>query len=244
MTQATTTITTTTTKTIVDDMREALFEVYNEIRPGIHVSDLTTSCPRKTAFRNIDARECTDKELNYYTIGRNCHEALQFLMKKFPGKYVTEKSVEYDDIEGHIDIFDEKNNIPYEMKTNRSLIYRGPKPTHLRQLRAYMAITGAKTGYLLYVMLLQFNKDFFHLVQVTMDEREKQEILQKLSKDGHDLRMAISMKDPKYARHVRDDSAFFGWDKEQGKKYNYMCKDCPYNEECLRMVNEEKKRNV
>jgi len=99
-------------------MRETLEEWYSRPRSGWHVTDLAL-CPRQRVFKAIDPLPLTDKELNMYSSGRAVHEAVQWLFMSNPGRYEKEKYVEYNDIEGSIDIFDKKRNTPIEFKTLR-----------------------------------------------------------------------------------------------------------------------------
>src|SRR5438445_6389838 len=84
---------------------------YSRPRTGWHVTDIVL-CPRQRVFKEIDPLPLTNKELNMYSSGRAVHEALQYLLMSNPRRFEKEKYVEYNDIEGSIDIFDKKRNVP------------------------------------------------------------------------------------------------------------------------------------
>src|SRR5689334_16500815 len=99
------------TEDYVPLMRESMEEWYSKPREGYHVSDVTM-CPRKQVFKEIDPGPLTDKELNMYSSGRAVHEAVQWLFMSNKGRFDKEKYVEYDNIQGSIDIYDKKKNVP------------------------------------------------------------------------------------------------------------------------------------
>src|SRR6266568_3424797 len=100
-------------------MRETMEGWYSRPRRGWHVTDIAL-CPRQRVFKTIDPLPITDKELNMYSSGRAVHEAVQSLFNSNQRRFEKEKYVEYNDIEGSIDIFDKKKNTPIEFKTLRS----------------------------------------------------------------------------------------------------------------------------
>jgi len=136
-------------------MRETMEEWYSRPRKGWHVTDIAL-CPRQRVFKAIDPLPLTDKELNMYSSGKAIHEAVQWLFMSNPGRYEKEKYVEYDEIEGSIDIFDKKRNIPIEFKTLRSSNIDKPKSFQEEQLRYYMAMQNSPIGYMIYQCIMHF----------------------------------------------------------------------------------------
>src|SRR5207253_663773 len=106
----------------------------------------------------------TDKELNMYSSGRAVHEAVQWLFMSNPGRYEKEKYVEYNDIEGSIDIFDKKRNTPIEFITLRSSNIDKPKSFQEEQLRYYMAMQNSPVGYMMYQCLMHFGSSPWRLM--------------------------------------------------------------------------------
>src|SRR6266496_5193626 len=123
----------------IGTMRETMEEWYSRPRRGWHVTDIAL-CPRQRVFKQIDPLPITDKELNMYSSGRAVHEAVQSLFNSNQRRFEKEKYVEYNDIEGSIDIFDKKRNTPVEFKTLRSSSIDKPKSFQEEQLRYYMAM--------------------------------------------------------------------------------------------------------
>src|SRR5687767_7612935 len=89
---------------------------YSTPREGSHVSD-TILCPRQRIFKILYPTPVTAKELNMYSSGRAIHEAIQILFMSNRGRFEKEKYVEYCNIIGSVDIYDQKKNIPIEFKT-------------------------------------------------------------------------------------------------------------------------------
>jgi hypothetical protein len=96
-------------------MKETMEHWYSKPRNGWHVTDIAL-CPRQRVFKVIDPLPLTDKELNMYSSGKAIHEAVQWLFTSDPKRYEKEKYVEYNDIEGSIDIFDKKRSHPLNLK--------------------------------------------------------------------------------------------------------------------------------
>ena len=89
-----------------------------------------------------------------YSSGKAVHESVQWLFMSNPRRYEKEKYVEYNDIEGSIDIFDKKRNTPIEFKTLRSSNIEKPKSFQEEQLRYYMAMQSSPIGYMIYQCLM------------------------------------------------------------------------------------------
>jgi CRISPR/Cas system-associated exonuclease Cas4 (RecB family) len=211
-----------TKKSIVDEMCDILFKKYSAKRTGIHVSDLVF-CPRKIAFEKILDKKVGYKELSYFFFGGKFHTEAQLLSEVKPSNYTTEKEFIYNDIVAHVDIYDETNDIVYEIKTVRDWSWKGPKSHNIAQIKAYLAVSGAKQGFLWYLLLNVTGSNPFRLVEVTITPAEKEEILQKLDEDAENLRASLAFSDVKYARHIRDNPDF-----------NWLCKTCPYWNQCIK----------
>lgn len=204
-------------------MRDTMKGWYSRPRNGWHVTDIVL-CPRQRTFKAIHPLPVTDKELNFYCSGKAVHEAVQRLLMADPGRFEKEKYVEYNGIEGSIDIYDKKKNTPLEFKTLRSSKIDKPKIFHEEQLRYYMAMQGASTGYMIYQCLLHFGDSPWKAFKVTMTEQERQTRLEKLVREITSLQNAIKAKDPSMARGVYLD-----------KDLKWLCEDCPYMTECEEM---------
>jgi hypothetical protein len=159
-------------------MRETMEQWYSRPRNGWHVTDIAL-CPRQRVFKAIDPLPLTDKELNMYSSGSAVHEAVQWLFMSNPGRYEKEKYVEYNDIEGSIDIFDKKRNTPIEFKTLRSSNIDKPKSFQEEQLRYYMAMQNSPVGYMIYQCLMHFGNSPWRRFKVTMTEQQRKDQLEK-----------------------------------------------------------------
>jgi CRISPR/Cas system-associated exonuclease Cas4 (RecB family) len=204
-------------------MRETMQEWYSRPRTGWHVTDIVL-CPRQRVFKQIDPLPITDKELNMYSSGRAVHEAVQWLFMSDPRRYEKEKYVEYNDIEGSIDIFDKKRNTPIEFKTLRSSNIDKPKGFQEEQLRYYMAMQNSPIGYMVYQCLMHFGNSPWRRFRVTMTEQQRKDQLEKLVREMISLQNAMRAKDPSIARGIYLDNDL-----------NWLCKECPYAKECETM---------
>jgi hypothetical protein len=196
-------------------MKEVMEEWYSKPRQGHHVSDVTL-CPRQKVFREIDPVQITDNELNMYSPGRAIHEAVQFLFRSMRNRFEIEKYVEHENIEGSVDIYDRKKNVPIEFKTVRSDHVDQPRSFQVEQLKYYMSMLDSSTGYMLYQCLMNFEDKPWRIFKVTMNKQERKEQLSKLVTETESLRAAKKTKDPSLARHVYYD-----------KNLSWLCKSCP-----------------
>jgi hypothetical protein len=204
-------------------MREAMEQWYSKPRNGWHVTDIAL-CPRQRVFKQIDPLPITDKELNMYSSGRAIHEAVQWLLMSDPRRFEKEKYVEYDGIEGSIDIYDKKKNTPLEFKSLRSPNIDKPKGFQEEQLRFYMAMQNSPTGYMIYQCLMHFGSRPWRIFKVTMTEQERKNQLEKLVREISSLQNAMKTEDPSLARGVYLD-----------KDLKWLCEDCPYLKECEKL---------
>lgn len=206
-------------------LRGVLREWYSRPREGWHVTDVVM-CPRQRVFKLLDPapRPPTDREVNMYSSGKSMHEAIQRLFMSNRMRFEVEKYVEYEGIQGSVDIFDKKKNEPLEFKTLRAATIKEPKIFHLEQLMNYMAILDAPVGQIIYQCLLQFDTNPFKSFEITMTPDDRKNQLSKLSEEIKALQSAVNMKDPGLVRGVYSDSGM-----------NWLCKDCPYVKDCERL---------
>ena len=204
-------------------IREAMEEWYSKPRAGQHVSDVTM-CPRQRVFKEIDPVPLTDKDLNVFSSGKAVHEAVQWLFLNNQRRFEKEKYVEYENIEGSVDIYDKKKNVPIEFKTVRSPNIDKPRSFQVEQLKYYMAMLNAPVGYMFYQCLMHFENKPFRIFKITMTESERKDQLVKLVSESKSLEVAKKAKDPSLANHVYFD-----------RELNWLCKDCPYAEKCQKM---------
>ena len=206
---------------------ESLEEEYSKPREGNHVSDIVL-CPRKTCYQKIDPIPLDMKSLNFFSSGRAIHESLQVLANRYPDRFEIEKEVvsntNADAITGHIDLYDKIEGVPIEAKSMRVKDITEPKPHHVDQLKAYMALTGSNHGILLYQLLLHFEDKPWREYHITMSLEERVKKLNEMQLDVFKLQLAVTKRDPQLARHIAYVPGL-----------NWMCRTCPYEVECLKL---------
>jgi len=205
---------------ILEELYKSLYEEYSKVRPGVHVSDITL-CPREACFRKLDPKPLTNTDLNFFTSGKAIHEALQSLVKKYPDRFEIEKEVKFGDIVGHIDLFDLTNHIPIEAKSARVKTMTEPKAHYLKQLEAYMALTGADTGIILVQCLLNYEETPFLEFEHHMTAEQREATMKQLKEDAGALKCGIMNVDPSLVRHINYDLTL-----------NWKCRYCPYAKPC------------
>ena len=136
-----------------------------------------------------------------------------------------------DAITGHIDLYDKIDNLPVEAKSMRVKDITEPKPHHLEQLKAYMALTNSENGILLYQLLLHFEDKPWREFHVTMSSDERDKKFNEMQLDAHKLEMAVSKGDPQLARHIAYNPDF-----------NWLCRNCPYSDACTKLRSAERKK--
>lgn len=137
-------------------LREALYQFYNKMREGIHVSDLT-GCIRKSVFKQLQPLPVSDDEINNFATGRGIHGAIEALVNQFPERFEDEKEIHFESdgikVQAHIDVFDNLHHMPIELKTRKTLpeyIQEDKiRASERQQLRWYMALTGSQRGVLI-----------------------------------------------------------------------------------------------
>ena len=114
-------------------------------RDGYHVSD-TTGCHRVKVFQTIDRRPLGPKNVCIYSIGKAMHEAMQLLFRSDKRTFEIEKYVEHQDIQGSVDIYDRRRNIPLEFKTIRTSDIKEPKSFHVEAVKVLHVDAGCRRG--------------------------------------------------------------------------------------------------
>jgi CRISPR/Cas system-associated exonuclease Cas4 (RecB family) len=204
-------------------MQEAMEERFGKRREGYHVSDVVMCC-RQRVYREIDPVPISAKTVSIFSAGKAIHGAVQWLFLFDKRTFEREKHLEFKDIQGSVDIYDRRRNIPLEFKTSRASDVREPKSFHVDQLKYYMAILDVPEGYMLYQCLLHFGDTPFKAFRITMNVQERQNQRDKLVKEVNSLKRAMEARDPSIARSVMNDPAL-----------NWLCKDCPYFTNCKRI---------
>jgi len=202
------------TPNYIDLMKETMEEWNSKPRDGYHVSDVCL-CPRMSVFRKVDRRPIGAKTVSIYAVGKAIHEAVQLLYKQDKRTFEIEKYVEFEDIQGSVDIYDRRRNIPLEFKTTRASEIKEPKSYHVEQLKYYMSMLGAQRGYLIYqlLMLMHFGETPFKAFSITMNVQERRDQRDKLVKEVYSLKRAMDAGDPSLARSVDKDPSL-----------NWLCK--------------------
>jgi hypothetical protein len=124
-------------------------------RTGIHLSDLIS--PRRAYWERVKPLPATDKEIQYWLIGRGHEEALH---EASGFRHGVEQEVE-----GIVFTPDFFHNFPDESKTRRGYLAKPGEETikydyYLKQLRGYCALTGSSQGWLRVWSLMEKQDDF------------------------------------------------------------------------------------
>ena len=204
-------------------MQETMEVWFSKPRDGSHVSDVCL-CPRQKVFREIDRVPIDAKTVSIYSAGKAVHEAVQLLFLNDKRTFEREKYIEFEDIQGSVDIYDRRRNIPLEFKTTRASDIKEPKSFHVDQLKYYMAILEAPEGYMLYQLLMHFGDTPFKSFKIVMNAQERKEQRHKLVTEIDSLKRALDAGDPSRARPVNNDPSL-----------NWLCKDCPYLKDCKKI---------
>lgn len=143
-------------------MKQALLKGWTRLqnehkRTGIHVSDLVSGCFRRKVFERLDPDPATfsEKSIMYMFGGELLHHRLVRILGD--EDYIFEKEIVWTrggiDIIGHCDVVHKKTGAIIEFKSTTSI--KTPIPNHLKQLSAYVAMTGAPYGRLLYIISIR-----------------------------------------------------------------------------------------
>jgi hypothetical protein len=204
-------------------MQDAMEEWYSKPRDGQHVTDVVM-CPRQRVYQKIDRLPIDAKTVSIYSAGKAIHEAIQWLFLSDKRTFEREKYIEYQDIQGSVDIYDRRRNIPLEFKTTRASDIKEPKSFHVEQLKYYMSMLGAEEGYMIYQLLMHFEETPFKSFRITMNAQERMNQRLKLVKEINSLKRAMEAGNPSLARSVHKDPSL-----------NWLCKGCPYLTDCRKI---------
>lgn len=211
----------------------ALDKRYNGRKRGeeCHVSDLAI-CPREASFRRMHPEPIGNMQLGYFTTGEGVHGIFQKLMcEAYPDRYEGypyEKSVNFNGISGHIDLYDKIDRVPIELKTVNSGTVDYPKVHHLNQIKMYMAMLDVPVGKVIY----QFFEWYKQAIKtggpwrewtITMSDAERMALKLQMIKDSSGFMEALVLKDPSRARHIMNDPDLSVW---KCKKYCSWYKQC------------------
>lgn len=209
---------------------EGLEEEYSQPREGTHVSDITL-CPRKTCYQKIDPVPLTIQQLNFFSSGNAVHDAISRLAMRHPD-FEYKKKIQWKNIIGEIDLYYKPDNIPIEAKSMRVGEVLNPKPHHLSQLKAYMAMASADYGILFYQLLHHFKEEPLRVYDITMTESERNETREHLETDAVALERAIHTASPAQARHIAYNTDL-----------NWLCKYCPWEKQCIALRVKERNKH-
>jgi len=124
-------------------------------RNGVHISDLI-SCSRKVASSRLDPNPPPpdNSQIRNFMGGEWKHRALQELLGP---EFSCEEEIRWNGITAHRDAIWKPGGIPtaiIEFKTTNSAGVSGkPYESHIRQLKAYLAITNLRFDKLFYMYL-------------------------------------------------------------------------------------------
>ena len=207
-------------------------------RTEIHVSDLLY-CKRQKCFERIDdntnPRPIDNKKLMYFFGGQSLHRGIAEILGD---EFEYEKEIVWNgdggiDIIGHPDAIWKQDHVIVEVKSTTSAgVLKKPFKNHVRQISAYIAMTGAPYGKLFYIILGQPDiKNPFqeYLISLTNEEREK--ILTDLENDALELQRGIDSKSPENVSHIAFDKSY-----KNKLGFNWLCAECVFYDRCLEMI--------
>lgn len=213
----------------LNDFIEALTIKHSKKRTGVHVSDIAGQCFKKKVYEHTEVWIPDEDQVMYYTTGSAVHGVNQDLAETLSKeKYSTEKETKHSDgiLEAHIDIFNNFENMPIELKTTRQTadmhIKNGPNEGYLLQLAMYLALTNTDEGLLEYILLGQRVTGFYHGYKISLTEEERKQVLREAVKLAKLLELAKESRDPDLVRGAYEDPIF-----------SWQCKTCPFASEEL-----------
>lgn len=188
-------------------------------------------CTLKTFYNKKYKYPPTARELNYFSSGLGIHEAIQTLAQSDKKRFKKEKSVRYNKVEGHIDLYDQINKVPIEIKSIRKESSSEPMDYHIIQLKCYIAILGCDYGLLLYQLMLHKGDQPFVEYPIHTTYQERVRILHELDVRSTLLEEALKSGDPTNLPHIGKD-----------ENYEWMCNFCPHVMPCIEMRYEKLKK--
>jgi hypothetical protein len=161
------------------------------------------------------------------------HQAHQSLYRSDRRMFEIEKYVEIEEagpyIQGSVDIYDRRRNIPLEFRTRRASDSKEPKKFHVELLKYYMSMLGSNEGYIIYQLLMHFGETPFKSFRITMNSQERENQRGRLIMRVKFLERGMESGNASLARGVR----------EEDPSLNWLCKDCPYLVDCKRIQDVE-----
>jgi len=117
----------------------------------IHVSEVS-GCLRLAYYNRKSLKTTLDIKNIIMAIGNGIHFQLQDLLRE--EGWISELKVEWNlgkfKLIGHVDLYNPKENMVLEIKTTNKVPEKSYLP-HLRQLNAYLVMSRARKGYLIYI---------------------------------------------------------------------------------------------
>lgn len=193
-----------------------------------HVSDLIM-CLRQRVFKELAPTKPTYKQMNLYSSGGSIHSKNQEMQAYDSGHYQSEYKLFYKGLSGSVDVYDRVNNIPLEYKTPRKEgPLKEPQSYNVEQLKTYMSILGAESGYLEYQFITnKLKNDLIYNYQpfwIDMTKDEHKEHLETMLGKLQNLKEGVEAAQPALTDGV--------WNNP---KLKWLCYDCPYLQECEQM---------
>jgi hypothetical protein len=176
----------------------------------VHVSDLS-QCLRLSCFRRLDQNPPPpdERSIKSLLVGAAVHQHIENLLGD---EFEAEKEIIWTSpssgtrLIAHPDLIPRPTGTVVEMKTSTSLsVFKAPYSSHLRQLKTYCALTDARSGVLLYILLNSESPsdgEYFKEYHITMNPAEKRLILDKLDKDVVELQRGFESGDPSQVGHI------------------------------------------
>jgi len=231
--------------TIIEDdyflepYRNALF-IYNQKKDEarhkdgkVHVSDIL-GCPRQSVFNYVEQTKPDPRTIFYFTIGQAIHNWIQdLLIAAYPGRYTKEFDLEISkELIAHPDLIDLQHDRVIELKTTTHDI-KTPEPTHIKQLKTYLAALGKTSGDIIYFMYTKnpYAKNnnpnpmqWFKRFTVDIDSTEASTLLEQTITIAQAVKIAREYKDPSISPHI-------AYNNDE----NYRCFYCPHKHACEQM---------
>lgn len=231
---------------LITKLKEGLRKVYGSLRDDgyIHISDINL-CSRRSLYRlqYPEMEPIDDRQVSIFARGESLHNIIKSLIAEgliSEDDFEFEREIKLFDgkVMAHIDIYDKKNNIPYELKTATpfrldSFYKKLPKKHNLTQLQMYMASTGATVGYLIYYVLTDYNESFCSF-EVLLSSTDRQKILNNMKATVERFEKALAEKNPNLADSAASDEELVWYCQYCPFKSLQYCKD-GYNAEIKKM---------
>lgn len=119
----------------------------------IYVSE-ASACLRRSYYERVYGRRLTELQLVSILIGSGVHRQLQELLrgKGWRTEVEVRQRLEGFMLVGHVDAYKPDEGVVLEIKTVSRAPDR-PYREHARQINSYLVMTGARTGYLIYIAM-------------------------------------------------------------------------------------------